>query len=190
MRIAISSTNDEATDASADSVLRRLFEKFFDRLVYFAFKLLKDQDAANDMAQEAFIKYWQVRETVDADENTIKSFLYSTVKNACLNSIRHERVVSAYASKLPEESLFENAVEESMISAEVIELLRSAVLTLPETYRTIGRLAYLEGKKNQEVADELGISVNTVKKQKQKTLELLRLKLTSELILIFCCVYG
>ena len=170
-----------------DMVINFLFDTYFDRLSYFAFKLIKDHDLADDMAQEAFIRYWQMRELVENNPVSIKNFLYATVKNACLNSIRHEKVVSSYASAQPDEPVSEATVVDTIITAEVLDSLLSAVRSLPEPYQKISRLAYLEGKKNQEIADELGISVNTVKKQKQKALEILRTRLRPELmaLLIF-----
>ncbi len=169
--------------------LNSLFDAYFDRLSYFAFKLIKDHDLADDMAQEAFIRYWQMREVVENNPVSIKNFLYTTVKNACLNSIRHNKVVSNYAAGLSEEPVSEATVMDTIITAEVLDSLLSAVRSLPEPYQKISRLAYLEGKKNQEIADELGISVNTVKKQKQKALEILRTRLRPELmaLLIFLC---
>ncbi len=168
----------------SEKELNSLFDAYFDRLSYFAFKLIKDHDLADDMAQEAFIKYWQMRELVENSPVSIKNFLYTTVKNACLNSIRHEKVVSSYASGLPGEPVSEATVMDTIITAEVLDSLLSAVGSLPEPYQKISRLAYLEGKKNQEIADELGMSVNTVKKQKQKALEMLRSRLRPELMVL------
>ena len=70
---------------------------------------------------------------------------------------------------------------DAIITSEVIAEIHAAIRSLPENYRTISVKGFLEGKKNQEIADELGMSVNTVKKQKQKALQLLRLKLTPDL---------
>ncbi len=170
--------------SSGEKELTSLFDAYFDRLSYFAFKLVKDRDLADDMAQEAFITYWQTRELVDGNPVSIRNFLYTTVRNACLNSIRHEKVVSTYASGLPGEPVSEATIMDTIITAEVLDSLLTAVRSLPEPYQKISRLAYLEGKKNQEIADELGMSVNTVKKQKQKALEILRTRLRPELMVL------
>lgn len=186
--VMIARNKKSEVNSSEDERLKALFEKYFDRLAYVAFKLLKDQDAANDMAQEAFIKYWQLRDTIDTNEIAIKNFLYSTVKNGSLNILRHERVVSEHALQIDDQALVEQAVLDSIISAEVLDSIRNAINSLPQGYQKIAQLAYLEGKKNQEIADELEMSVNTVKKQKQKILELLRLRLTPQLMLIMLCL--
>jgi RNA polymerase sigma-70 factor (family 1) len=168
--------------------LTAVFDTYYDRLVYFCLKIVDDKEQAKDIVQDAFLKYWQQATQVADHETAVKNFLYSTVHNAALNVVRHGKVVSAYAQKQNGAEPMESYVVESIISAEVIAEIHAAIESLPEQYRQISRMGYFEGKKNQEIADELGMSVNTVKKQKQKALELLRLKLRPEmftLILLF-----
>lgn len=179
----------QLTGSSDEEGLRTLFDRYFDRLSYFAFGLVRDRDAADDIAQEAFIKYWQSRSSIGKEEAFIRNFLYTTVKNACLNSLRHDRIVAEYAAGFASEERTEEAVIESIISAEVLHSLHQALSSLPEAYRRIGQLAFLDGKKNQEIADELEMSVNTVKKQKQKVLELLRLRLAPEMMMLLLILY-
>lgn len=176
--------------ASEEEQVRVLFDAYFDRLTYFAFRLLKDRDLASDMAQEAFIKYWQARYQVGSHPVAMRNFLYTTVKNSCLNHIRHEKVVSDYASQTGEESIAEGTAMDAMITAEVLHSLEMAIRSLPESYRRISTMAYLEGKKNGEIADLLQMSVNTVKKQKQRALELLRLRLAPELLALIIFLHS
>ncbi|MFA7471995.1 MAG: sigma-70 family RNA polymerase sigma factor, partial [Spirosomataceae bacterium] len=61
-------------------------------------------------------------------------------------------------------------------------IIKKTLSELPPKCRVVFTLSRMEGKKNQEIADLLGMSINTVKKQKQKALELLRLRLTPELL--------
>lgn len=162
--------------------LKSLFNEFYDRLVYFSFQLIKDKQQAEDIAQEAFIKYWNHKEDIAQEKCAIKNYLYSTVKNLSLNAVRHHKIVENYALKQQAAELtFDVSVIDSIITAEVIAEIHLAIQSLPENYRLISLKGFLDGKKNQEIADELGMSVNTVKKQKQRALQLLRLKLTSDL---------
>jgi RNA polymerase sigma-70 factor (family 1) len=161
-----------------------LFKEFYDRLVYFSFLLLKDKDQARDIVQDAFIKYWNLQHTVVQDKIAIKNFLYRTVRNASLNSIRHEKVVEGYFQLQDNTEPEEPPVIEAIITAEVISAIHAAVQSLPENYKQVSVLGYMEGKKNQEIADELEMSVNTVKKQKQKALQLLRMKLEPEIFVL------
>lgn len=168
-----------------------LFKEFYDRLVYFSFLLLKDKDQARDIVQDAFIKYWNLQDIVVKDKIAIKNFLYRTVRNASLNSIRHEKIVEGYIQLQDNTEPEEPPVIEAIITAEVMSAIHTAVQSLPERYKLISVMGYMEGKKNLEIADELDMSVNTVKKQKQKALQLLRMKLEPEIfVLILALTTG
>jgi len=176
------SAEGSSVDGLNHPELDSLFREFYNRLVYFAFQLIHDQAQAQDIVQDVFIKYWQERDSVLPDRVAIKNYLYTSVRNASLNSIRHNRVVDKYIQQQGSDEPEELPVIESIISSEVIAEIHSAIESLPEHYRIISEMSYLEGKKNQEIADELGMSVNTVKKQKYRALELLRLRLAPELL--------
>jgi RNA polymerase sigma-70 factor (family 1) len=173
---------DERSDAVGFDVL---FNEYYDRLVYFAYQFVKDKEQAQDIVQEAFIKYWDQKETVMANKIAVKNFLYSTVRNASLNCIRHAKVVEGYIQLHCTAEPEERPIIDAIINAEIIAELHAAIQALPHNYRSVSVLGYLEGKKNQEIADELEMSVNTVKKQKQKALQLLRGQLVPEMFVLF-----
>jgi RNA polymerase sigma-70 factor (family 1) len=164
--------------------LDALFKEFYDRLVYFSFRLIKDKDQAKDIVQDAFVKYWYQRETVMNNKIAIKNFLYAAVHNASLNAIRHSKVVENYIAAQGGVEPIDQPVINAIITAEVMAGVHSAIRSLPENYRLISVMGYLDGKKNHEIADELAMSVNTVKKQKYKALELLRMKLAPEMFIV------
>ena len=175
-----------ATISGPDAVpdvldLDSLFKEFYDRLVYFSQQIVRDQAQAQDIAQDAFIKYWQEREFVLANKVAVKNYLYSTVRNASLNVIRHAKVVDDYRLQQGTCEPEEATIMDAIISSEVMAEIHAAIKALPESYRVISIMSYLEGKKNQEIADELSMSINTVKKQKHRALELLKLHLSPEL---------
>lgn len=175
-----SNSEELITEVDLDS----LFKEFYDRLVYFSLQFVKDKYKAQDIVQDAFIKYWQQKDTVHSNKTAIKNFLYSTVRNASLNTVRHEKIVEGYNQEHGKTEPEESSVVEAIIATEVIAEIHSAIQSLPENYRLISVMGYFDGKKNQEIADELDMSINTVKKQKQKAIQLLRLKLTPEMFLL------
>lgn len=183
VRSHLGENSEEGKTADGEFTLRSMFDEHYDRLVYFSFQIVKSKQQAQDLAQEAFIRYWNCRETVAVNNCAIKNYLYSTVKNLSFNVIRHNKIVDAYANSKKEE-LLDRPVIEALIKAEVLAELHLAIQSLPEEYRVISLKGFLEQKRNQEVANELNMSVNTVKKRKQKALQLLRLKLSSDLLSI------
>lgn len=174
---------------ATDHRLDLLFKEYYDRLVFFAWQIIKDKQQSEDIAQDAFITYWQQRAQIASHPVGIKNFLYSSVKNACLNVLRHARVVDQFHNSYPDTEPAEEYILEAIISAEIIAEVNLAIESLPPHLIKLTRLSFLEGKKNNEVAGELEISVNTVKKQKQRVLELLKLSLNPELIILLVS-YG
>jgi len=165
--------------------IKYLFNTYYARLCYFAYKLVKNQAAAKDLAQDVFLKYWQKRNEYSS-ELAIKNFLYLSLRNACLNHIRHDSIEKKYANTLADDTLEEEKGLAHLIKAETLGAIHNAIENLPVGCKTVLQLAYFEGLKNDQIAIEMGVSINTVKTQKQRALKLLRFKLpnTAYLLLI------
>ena len=159
--------------------LESLFNTYFRRLVYFSYQIVANKESAEDIVQEVFLKYYQNKE--DAVVNDLLTYLYSSVKNASLNAIRNQKVEAKYQAQATISEVDEDYIVTAITRAEVIAELNAALETLPEGCRKISYLSFIEEKKNQEIAQELGISVTTVKSQKQRSLQLLRLRLNPEI---------
>lgn len=157
-----------------------LFRQYYPRLCDFAKRLLADGDEAEDIVQDAYVVFLEQRANIDNHPLAAKSFLYSSVKHACLNRLRHGKVVLSYQEKNQPEIVDDKHILQAIIHAEVIGELHRALDSLPEGCALVIRLGYLEGLKNPQIADELGISINTVKSQKQRALLLLREKLSPQ----------
>lgn len=175
-------TNEDAKQAFS-CTFKGLFLRYYDRLLYFAWQFLHDKETANDLVQEAFLNYWNSGPDSVFNEVQARNFLYLNVRNLCLKHIRHSKVVEKHRKNLDDDPIEEYNVVNKMVRAEVLGEIYNALNTLPESCRKISTMSYLEGKKNQEIADELGISINTVKTQKQRALQLLRLRLNPQTFL-------
>jgi len=164
--------------------IKNLFDLYYTRLCYFAHKLIGNKEASEDIVQDAFVVYWKKNADFD-NEFSIKRFLYLTVKNACLNVIRHGEVVKKYAESRNDLAYTEEKITENIIRSEVAGEIHTAITTLPKGCRQVLELAYFGELKNDEIAEQLQISINTVKTQKARALQLLRLKLdVGSLILV------
>jgi RNA polymerase sigma-70 factor (family 1) len=150
------------------------FDRYYARLCYFARGFLPGSPmVAADLVQDAFERLWERRADF-SHEAAIRSFLYVTVKNAFLDLQRHERVVRKYeATHNEEEAITENALER-MITAEVLADVHLALQKLPQGCRSVLNLGYFQGLRNEEIARELHVSVNTVKSQKMRAIKLLK----------------
>jgi RNA polymerase sigma-70 factor (ECF subfamily) len=143
-----------------------LFTTLYPVLCYYALQYTGEQSVSEDIAEEAFIKIWNRRGDF-FHFNELKSFLYLTVRNASIDWLRKNKRDAERQKGWngildgSEKNAFDMLVE-----AEVFRELHVAIDKLPQQTRKIITMSYFEGKKNKEVADELGISVSTVKNLK------------------------
>lgn len=135
-----------------------------------------------DMAQEAFYRLLQNWEPAYTSESA-RSFIYITAKNLCMDHLRHRRFRGEMAEAEQAEPVTEVGLLEEIIRREAIEAVRQAVASLSGRSRQIIRLT-LEGKTNPEIAEELGISVNTVKFAKKEAYVKLRRSLGNEYLVL------
>ena len=148
-----------------------LFNDFFPSLVLFVDRYLNDGDKSADVAQESFIRLWKSSHEFESIDKT-KSFLYTTARNICLNEFRHNVVVDQYNTvvKCLDSDIF---FRDNIIEEETYSLVYSAINKLaPQSKKII--LLSLRGYGNIEIAEELNISVNTVRTLKQNAYKKLK----------------
>jgi len=151
-----------------------VFKKYYPRLCHFAFRITGCRALSEDICQEAFIRYWHYRHNIADAEDAIRSYLYTMVRNACISKLRHDKVVKRYLNSQDTAGSDEIGIDHAMIRSEVAAEIYGALEKLPQGCRQVVQMAYLEGMKNKEIASKLGVSVNTVKTQRQRAIHLLR----------------
>jgi RNA polymerase sigma-70 factor (ECF subfamily) len=147
----------------------------------YAKKFLGDYNDAEDITQEVFIELWYQRAKFES-LNQIKAFLYLSIKNRCLNFQKHLTIKENYSKAMlgSQEQLF----EEYIIETEVVQEINNAIINLPEQRKQIILLS-MQGLKNNEIAESMRISINTVKLQKKIAYRQLREKMKSPLFIFF-----
>lgn len=129
---------------------------------------------AEDIANDVFLRLYQSGQTFQ-DASHLKAYLYLAVKHACYDLLK----TTAHAGErqrvfLNEREGCEPAYLCHIMQTEAVRTLHQALSYLPEQTAEVIRLTYLDGLSNQEAADELGISINTIKTHKQRGLHKLR----------------
>ena len=143
------------------------------RLARFAARLLGDPEAAQDAAQEAFLRLWR-RRTHFQPRGCLQAYLFRAVRSACLDHIRAAR---------PWEALGEGAGGDSSDPAVLAQAhgladaVRRAVLSLPEPQRAVFLLSHYEGLSYAEIAEALDCPLGTVASRKHQAAETLRRRL-------------
>jgi RNA polymerase sigma-70 factor (ECF subfamily) len=166
---------------SGDSkALKQFFESFYPSVCIFARKYVKNMDIAEDIAQESFIEFWRLREQF-SDIKALKGFIYTVTRNKCLNQIKLTSIrEDILRSQLFSDDFFYEMVQEE----ETYRILHQAINSLANQSRRILLLS-LKGYKISEIADELNISVNTVKTLKKNAYKELRGKLQNHVFALF-----
>lgn len=149
----------------------RLFSEMYPRLVRFATTLMDNTEEAKDIVSETMEQAW--KEFDQLKENTRSAWLYAAVRNGCLNRLKHLNVEQQHIDRLTEVTRAE--MNQGYRAHEaLLQQAENIARSLPEPTCTILRSCYWEKKTYQQVADELGISPDTVKKHISKALRTLR----------------
>lgn len=151
-----------------------LFKEFYTLLVQFAFQIINDNEAAKDIVQDLFVQLWE-KELKFTNELVLRTYLYRSVQHKCINHIRKQKIQQQHEKKISDEiEEQENpSVLHVLIREEVYRQLLNSIDHLPPQCKKIC-LMTLDGKKPSEIAQELDLAVDTVKKQ--KTIALKRLQ--------------
>lgn len=166
-------------NAKQEHAYHRLFREFYSYLVLFAERRIENHKTAEDIIQDIFIKLWESPKQYDS-LNGLKAYLYEAASNRCADYRKHRTVEEKYATfTLSEQKNPDFSAEQEEIYRE----LYVAIHELPPRSREV-MLLYLEGKKNQKIAELLHLSVLTVKTHKKNALRCLRKRLGNLLLLI------
>lgn len=162
----------------------QLFNSHFQYLCNFAKQYVDDMDIAQDLTQKVFIRLWEKREELDP-KLSIKAYLFTSVKNRCLNYLRDQK---KYRSKILDLDCadVEIAVEEDYFAEkELSEKIEAALASLPEKCRQVFEMSRYQGLKYKEIAEELDISQKTVEAHMSKAMKILRTLLKPFIWLLF-----
>jgi RNA polymerase sigma-70 factor (ECF subfamily) len=137
-----------------------LFSRYYKPLVLFANAFLDNIHSAEDVVQDQFIKFWNNSLYETLNTKSLSSYLFTLVKNAALNQIKKIDVLSQTAGF----SHFDIAEDDAKrIAEEGIERVQLALSELPEKTRLVVECVMIQKMKYKEAAEELDVSINTIK---------------------------
>lgn len=151
-----------------------LYATYKNRLIFFAMRFLKSREYAEDVFQDAFTVVWQSRRFINPDAS-FSSYLYTIMRNRILNQLRN----AANEEKLKESILSqaldytEDTKREVMLN-DLKSLISHALQQLTPRQREIFEMSREAQLSHKEIADKLGISVNTVQEHISTSLKLIR----------------
>jgi RNA polymerase sigma-70 factor, ECF subfamily len=165
-----------------------LFRKYFATLHNYAAFYTGSSQTSEDMVHDIFCKIWETRKTLNI-HTSIKSYLYRSVHNNCIQYLRHFKVIKEHnrkhEAKLQEALMMNRLYYETGLSRlyekEIVELVEEAILKLPGRTREIFILSRNEHQKNSEIAKKHKISEKAVEYHMSRALIFLREELKNYL---------
>lgn len=163
------------TDLSNQSTFEKVFKTYYQQLAAFAYQYVECHDTAEEIVQEVFTNVWSKSEQIEI-RTAVKSYLYGAVRNACLNHIKHKKVVRQHEAYEGQKS---DGYESNFLELDELQLEIDAALDqLPDKCRQIFEMSRFEEKKYKEIAEELGLSIKTVENQMGRALKVMRTALS------------
>ncbi|TCC92182.1 RNA polymerase sigma-70 factor [Pedobacter frigiditerrae] len=164
----------KSEDALAYTII---YNKYFDVLYLQAYQKLRDKEEAQDLLHELFAQLWNKRNSLVIN-SSLSGYLYTAVRNKVLDVISHQEVESKYIKSLQgyiEQGycITDHNIREKQLSA----LIESGIASLPPKMREVFNLSRKDKLSHKEIAAQLNLSEQTVKKQINNALKILRSKL-------------
>jgi len=170
----------------------QIFKKYYRRLCLYARKFIDDDDVAEDVVQEVFSNLWERQIVLELDV-VLRTYLFRSVHNRCLNYLNHQKLISKHHNLLNEKLKnleLEYYGSDQYNASSLFELegkIDKAISELPPQCRNVFELSRVNGLKNREIAEQLDISIKVVEKHITKALIYLRESL-KDYLLIFLLI--
>lgn len=171
-----------------------LYAFYKNRLIYFAMRFLKSREYAEDIFQETFIVVWQSRHFINPD-SSFSSYLYTIVRNRVLNCLRDLETQEHLREHILSKSVdYTDNTNEEVLANDLHRLISHALQLLTPRQREIFTMSREQHMSHREIADALGVSVNTVHESISISLHTLRTYLEkhaithADIILLLVCL--
>lgn len=164
-----------------------IFEAFYPPLVSYSYKFTYDQAVSEDLVQESFIYLWENADILEI-EKSLRAYLFTMVRNRSLNHLKKVKVTDTNYLIDISISLSDDFQEEVFTELEKGQLLLKAegVLNcLPEKMQEIFKLKVMHNFSYKEIAEEMGISINTVKTQLKRA----KFKIGSAILIVSILIF-
>lgn len=148
---------------------KKKFEQFFiitfPKVKTFAWKILKSEDDAEDIAQDVFVKLWDNPEIWE-NQDTWNGYIYTMVRNHIYNFLKHKSVESNYQEQVVAEDIssFEVDIHDQLYAKEIELLIKLTLDNMSEQRRKVFVMSRYKGMSNQKIADNLQLSIRTVER--------------------------
>ncbi|HAZ02165.1 MAG: hypothetical protein A2W90_23775 [Bacteroidetes bacterium GWF2_42_66] len=172
------------------SEYEKIYHEFFDVLYSLSKQYLMNTDDAEEIVQDAFLKLWEIRSGLN-DQSNIKNFLYTLVKNNCLNQLRNKQNAARLIKNYHYQELQYNyealtKTSENYIQfQELKEKIDLAISELPDDLQVVFEMNRFQDMRYKDIALKLDLSEKAVEARMSKALKILRTELKDYLPVIY-----
>lgn len=160
---------------------RLIFDSHRQNIYNNALKLTKSSELAEEIVQDVFMIIWERRHLMSDVEN-LGAYIRIMARNRAFKELKRLAQMSEFTQTLPSD-VHVDPVAEQVLLNDTMGVLKKAIQQLPQRQRSVYELCYLKGLKYHEAAEELNISVLTVKSHMQRALFSVRRFMSSNQIL-------
>ncbi len=163
-----------------ESEFKLFFVENYSKFYYFACQLVDDKEICRDIVSDAFEYIWKEYRDKEGVKNW-KNYMFSFIRNKCVDYVRHQGVHEKYREYYTHLYKEEEEKEDYTETDRKIEAMKRIIAGFTPQTRLIFRRCYVDKKKYEEVAEELGVSTSAVKKHIMKALKTLREHISEEM---------
>ncbi|MEQ7801481.1 RNA polymerase sigma-70 factor [Pedobacter sp. ASV1-7] len=162
-----------------------IYTRYKGPLYIHAYNKLRNREEAKDLVQELFTVLWNKRDTLLLTDN-LASYLYGAVRNRVFRIIGRKGIESSYITSIQDSVNKSNCVTDHRVRENLLQkMIDREIDSLPPKMKEVFLMSRKENLSHKEIADKLGITEPTVKKQVNNALKTLRVKLGLFAYLIF-----
>ncbi len=168
--------------------IQDFFHSTYAGFTSFASKYIPDLAVCEDIVQDVFLAFYE-KPRIFENLYQVKSFFYTSIRNHCLDHIKHQKVTNKYKDyQLKGEAEVDFFFGE-MVRVEAFNIVYEEVNKLPKVMKQV-LLLVLKDYSNKEIADKIGIAISTVKTHKARAMKILRERLDNLLLLFISWIRG
>lgn len=158
-----------------EQAFKELYEEYYAPFCLYAKRFIEDKETREDIVSDVFTSIWGKIDTFDLQSDTALGYIKMCVRNSCLNFLKHQECEWNYAENIQKKApVYETEPDSVYTLDELYKILYETLNKLPENYRIVFMKSFFEGKTHVEIAEEMNLSVKSINRYKQKTMELLR----------------
>jgi len=158
--------------SNADAGIKAIFDKYWDKLYHYSFKIVESEDAAKDIVQNLFVSLWENQAKAE-NIRSLKHYLYQSVRNNTIQYLKNNQFGVLHEHLLAELKETEQE-EKEQVHQEQNDLLKRRIEELPPKRKEIFTLSRYKHLSNEQIATKLNLSIRTVETQISNALRYLR----------------